>query len=133
MRTYPLAVAKAKLSGLVDAVVRRDDKVTITKHGRPAAVLMSHDEYVSLDATLEIMSDPEFYAEILRNKAALDRGEGITGTLKELFGEEAPPRHARTNGRVARADRRSPPSASARPKAKGARGRARPAAAGRHR
>src|SRR2546426_413129 len=83
----PLAEAKAKLSGLIDDVARRDERVTITKHGRPAAVLMSHDEATSLDATLEIMSDPEFYAEILRNQRALDRGEGRAYDLDKLLGE----------------------------------------------
>src|SRR5438874_12263997 len=68
MKTLPLAEVKAKLSGLIEDVARRDERVTITKRGRPTAVLMSHDEAMSLDATLEIMSDPEFYAEILRNR-----------------------------------------------------------------
>jgi hypothetical protein len=48
---------------------------------------MSHDEATSLDATLDIISDPEFYAEILRNRRALDRGEGRAYDLEELLGE----------------------------------------------
>lgn len=76
MKQVPLATARAKLGEIIDDVTRRGGRVTITKHGRPAAVLMSHDEATSLDATLEIMSDPEFYAEILLNRRALDRGEG---------------------------------------------------------
>ncbi|TMB78343.1 MAG: type II toxin-antitoxin system Phd/YefM family antitoxin [Chloroflexi bacterium] len=77
MKTYPLAEAKAKLSGLIDEVSRRDERVTITKHGRPAAVLMSPNEVESIEATLEIMSDPEFYAEILRNSAALEGSSSV--------------------------------------------------------
>ena len=96
MKTVPLAEAKAKLSELVDTVARRDERITITKRGRPAAVLMSHEDAAGLEATLEIMSDPEFYAEILRNSAALDRGEGRAMSLAELFGEEAPTRRATT-------------------------------------
>jgi antitoxin YefM len=96
VRTVPLAEAKAKLSGLIDVVVRRDERVTITKHGRPAAVLMSHDEATSLDATLEIMSDPEFYAEILRDRRALDRGEGRAYDLDEILGEEEDGRRGAT-------------------------------------
>src|SRR6266566_10097623 len=76
VKTVPFAEAKAKLSGLVDDVARRDERVTITRRGHPAVVLMSHEEATSLDATLEIMSDPDFYAEILRNRRALDRGKG---------------------------------------------------------
>src|SRR5439155_13371595 len=87
MKTLPLAEAKAKLSGLIDDVARHDERVTITKQGRPAAVLMSHEEATSLDATLEIMSDPEFYAEILRNRRALDRGKGRAYDLDEILEE----------------------------------------------
>ena len=126
MKTYPLAEAKAKLSGIVDEVSRRDERVTITKRGRPAVVVMSTEDMESLEATLEIMSDPEFYAEILRNRAALDRGEGITGTLDELFGEEGSRDRARTKDRVASKSERNPSRSPARAKAKGARGSSRP-------
>src|SRR2546430_8106491 len=56
VRTVSVAEAKARLGGLIDDIARRGERVTITKHGRPAAVLMSHDEATRLDATLEIMS-----------------------------------------------------------------------------
>jgi prevent-host-death family protein len=109
MKTIPLAEAKAKLSELIDTVARRDERVTITKRGRPAAVLMSHEDAAGLEATLEIMSDPEFYAEILRNAAALDRGEGIAMSLDELFGEEVASAHARASrGTPSRSDRGRP-------------------------
>lgn len=122
MKTLPLAEAKAKLSGLIDDVARRDERVTITKHGRPAAVLMSHDEATSLDATLEIMSDPEFYAEILRNRRALDRGEGRVYDLDELFGEEVSAGRAKSTRAVAPRGGRRGAAAPAPTKAKGARG-----------
>ena len=122
MKTLPLAEAKAKLSGLIDDVTRRDERVTITKHGRPAAVLMSHDEATSLDATLEIMSDPEFYAEILRNRRALDRGEGRAYDLDELLGEEVSAGRAKSTRVVPSRDGRRTSATTARTKAKGARG-----------
>ena len=121
MRTLPLAEAKAKLSGLIDDVARRDERVTITKRGRPTAVIMSHDEAASLDATLEIMSDPDFYAEILRNRRALDRGRGRVYELNDLLGEEGPTARGKPTRRAtARGGRRSP-AAAARTKAEGAR------------
>jgi len=122
VKTLPLAEAKAKLSVLIDYVARRDERVTITKHGRPAAVLMSHDEATSLDATLEIMSDPEFYAEILRNRRALDRGEGRAYDLDELLGEEVSAGRAKSTRVVSSRDGRRPSATAARTKAKGARG-----------
>jgi prevent-host-death family protein len=121
VRTLPLAEAKAKFSGLVDEVAKRDERITITKRGRPTAVLMSHEEAAGLDATLEIMSDPVFYAEILRNRERLDRGEGRAYTLDELFGEEDP-RGAKPARRSAPRSARRSQTAGASDKAKNTRG-----------
>ena len=41
MTTVPLGEAKDKLSALVDSAQSTHDIITITKHGKPAAVLMS--------------------------------------------------------------------------------------------
>src|SRR6266511_4445993 len=91
MKTVPLA--KAKVSGLVDEVTRRDERVTITKHGKPAAVLLSHRDMEGLEATLEIMGDPDFYAQILRGEEQLKKGKyRVYEDLDELFGEEGPVR-----------------------------------------
>jgi len=45
VRTVPLAVAKAQFSRLVKDVGSAGDPVTITRHGVPAAVLLSPDEF----------------------------------------------------------------------------------------
>lgn len=55
--TLPLSEVKAHLSELVDRVEGQHDRVTITRNGRPAAVLLSPDDLESLEETLEIMSD----------------------------------------------------------------------------
>ncbi|MGH8674965.1 MAG: type II toxin-antitoxin system Phd/YefM family antitoxin [Burkholderiales bacterium] len=47
MKTLPLTEAKSKLSGLVEQVSAFDEEVIITKNGRPAAVLVSADEFES--------------------------------------------------------------------------------------
>jgi prevent-host-death family protein len=52
MRSIPLGEAKDKLSALVDDAESTHDIITITKHGRPAAVLMSADDLESLQETL---------------------------------------------------------------------------------
>lgn len=41
MTTVPLGEAKDKLSALIDSAESTHDIITITKHGKPAAVLMS--------------------------------------------------------------------------------------------
>jgi prevent-host-death family protein len=52
MQTVPLSEAKDQLSALVDDVQSTHQAVTITRHGRPAAVLMAVDDLESLQETL---------------------------------------------------------------------------------
>jgi antitoxin YefM len=60
----PLAEVKNRLSEVVERVEREHDRVVITKHGRPAAVVVSVDDLESLEETLEILSDGALVAEI---------------------------------------------------------------------
>ncbi len=85
MQTLPLSEVKMKLSEIVDKVSSTDQEVTITKNGRPKAIIMSIDEYESIMETRAITSDKEFMDEIRENIKALDRGEGKLYTLDELF------------------------------------------------
>jgi len=84
MRAVPLAMAKAKLSSLLDAVATSEESVTITRHGRPVAVLVSLDEFDGWQETLAIRSDPALMREIRRGLAALRRTRRLY-TLDELF------------------------------------------------
>ncbi len=84
MKILPLAEVKAKLSRLVDQVAKTDDQIVITRNGRPAAVLVSPDEYDSWRETQAIRSDRELMAEIRRGLRALRRG-GKIYTLEELL------------------------------------------------
>lgn len=56
--TVSLAEIKNRLSEYVERVEREHDRVVITKHGRPAAVVVSIDDLESLEETLAILSDP---------------------------------------------------------------------------
>ncbi len=84
MKTLPLAEVKAKLSRLIDQVAKTDEEIVITRNGRPAAVLVSPDEYESWRETQAIRSDEEMMAEIRRGLRALKRGAKIY-TLEELL------------------------------------------------
>jgi len=75
--TLPLATAKAKLSELIERVAGQHDRVTITRNGRPAAVLVSPDDLEELEETLAIMSDPELLAGLRQGGQELARGEGV--------------------------------------------------------
>ncbi len=86
MKTMPLSEAKAKLSGLVEDVARRDEEIIITRNGRPAAVLVSPDEYDSWKETLAIRADRDLMREIKSGLAALRARKARLYTLDELFG-----------------------------------------------
>jgi len=84
MKTMPLSEVKTKLSELVDAVERRDDAVTITRNGKPVAVIVSNDEYESWQETVDIMRDEKLMKEIRKGIQALKRTKK-RHTLDELF------------------------------------------------
>jgi prevent-host-death family protein len=85
MKTLPLSEAKMKLSGLVEAVSSTDEEIVITKNGRPAAVLVSPDEFESWKETIAIQSDPALMKEIKRGLKSLRAGKAKLYTLEELF------------------------------------------------
>ncbi len=84
MKILSLSEAKMKLSELVDKVHSTDEEVMITKNGRPAAVMISPDEFDSWKETFQIKSDSDLMREIRRGLAALKK-KGKLYTLEELF------------------------------------------------
>ena len=74
--TLSLAEAKAHLSELVGRVDRQHDRVTVTVHGRPSAVLLSPDDLEALEETIAILSDAEAVRQLTASDAELARGEG---------------------------------------------------------
>ena len=54
MSLLPLAEVKAHLSEVVQRVSTQHERVTITVHGRPAAVLISVDDLESLEETIAV-------------------------------------------------------------------------------
>jgi prevent-host-death family protein len=85
--TLPLATVKTRLSEIVDRVAREQDRVVISRNGRPVAVLMSSDELDELEETLAIMSDPDLMAEIKDADESAMRGELVSiEEIKEKYG-----------------------------------------------
>lgn len=74
----PLAEIKKRLSEIVDGVELRHDRVVLTRHGRPAAVILSPDDLESLEETLDILSNPAALQEIRDSETAIDDGDVIT-------------------------------------------------------
>jgi prevent-host-death family protein len=73
METLSLSEAKTKLSSLVDRVNNLDEEIIITKNGRPAAVLVSPDEFEGWKETISIQSNPDFIKEIKKGVKALKK------------------------------------------------------------
>jgi antitoxin YefM len=86
-KMLPLSEVKAHLSKLVDDVADEQERVVVTRNGRPAAVLISPDDLDSLEETLAVLSDPELLARVRKGLAEADAGEGRP--LEEILAERA--------------------------------------------
>jgi antitoxin YefM len=80
----PLAEVKNRLSEVVDRLEREHGRVVITKHGRPAAVVISVDDLESLEETLDIMDNAALLADIRESLAELSGADAT-----ELSKDEA--------------------------------------------
>lgn len=75
-----------KLSELVEEVSSRDQEITITRNGKPVAIIVSPDEFESWKEALSIRADEELMAEIRRGLEDLKKRRELY-TLEELFKE----------------------------------------------
>ena len=85
MISVPLSEAKDKLSAMVEQAEKTHEIVTITRHGRPAAVLMAAEDLDSLHETLFWLSQPGIRDDIA--SARRDVVEGKTISAAELRAE----------------------------------------------
>jgi antitoxin YefM len=72
----PLAEVKSHLSELVSRVSSHHERVTVTVHGRPSAVLVAVDDLESLEETLAILSDSEAVRQLAEAEAEIAQGMG---------------------------------------------------------
>jgi antitoxin YefM len=70
----PLAELKNRLSEVVDRLEREHGRVVITKHGRPAAVVLSVEDLESLEETLDVMGNRAVLDDIQEALAELETG-----------------------------------------------------------
>jgi len=70
-----LADVKNHLSQVVDRLEREHGRVVITKHGRPAAVVLSIEDLEGLEETLDVLSNPELMRRIRKAEAEIATGE----------------------------------------------------------
>lgn len=58
-KIVPFTEARAGLSELLDEIGERHEHVVVTRNGRPAAVVLSPEEYEVIEETLEVLEDDE--------------------------------------------------------------------------
>ena len=89
-KTLPISEVKARLPELVTGVAEREEEVIVTKNGRPAAMLVSYEEYRRQRDTLDILSDPDLMEQIRRSRTFYQKGrKGLS--FEDVFGEPAVP------------------------------------------
>jgi antitoxin YefM len=74
----PLGEVKAHLSELVSRVQDHHERVTVTVHGRPSAMLVAVEDIERLEETIAILSDPATMRRLAESDAELARGEVVS-------------------------------------------------------
>lgn len=64
IKTLSITEARNKFPTLINDAKNKLDEYVITVNGKPAAILISHDEYESMQETLEILSDKKLMKEL---------------------------------------------------------------------
>jgi antitoxin YefM len=78
MQTLPISKVKDRLNELVDSASQTHERITITKNGSPAAILIGVAEWEALQETLFWLSQEDSRETIARAQAELAAGEGLT-------------------------------------------------------
>ncbi len=89
MDTLPLSEARGTLSAIVDRVESTHDRVTITRNGRPAAVLISPEDLDALEETLDVLSDQTAMERLRAGEAAVAAGDVVDETELRRMVKEA--------------------------------------------
>lgn len=75
MTTLPVADARAQLSRLIDEATTTHERFEISRNGRRAAVLLSADDYDTLQDMIAVLSDSELLTAHLEGRSAIDAGD----------------------------------------------------------
>lgn len=79
MSAEPLRDVRDHLSEVIDRVELHHERVTVTRNGRPAAVLISPADLSALEETLDVLSDPDAMKDIREADAARASSDVVRG------------------------------------------------------
>lgn len=74
----PLGEVKAHLSELVGRVNDHHERITVTVHGRPSAVLVAVEDLEALEETVAILSNSATMQRLADSDAEIARGEIVS-------------------------------------------------------
>ena len=77
MTTLPVADARAQLSRLIERATTTHERFEITRNGHRAAVLLSADDYDTLQDTLAVLADAELLTAHHEGRRALEAGDHL--------------------------------------------------------
>lgn len=75
MSTVSLADAKAHLSQLIARVSGQHERVYVTVHGKPSAVVIAAEDLESLEETIEILADADTMRRLRAAEQELASGQ----------------------------------------------------------
>ncbi|HEY7733132.1 MAG TPA: type II toxin-antitoxin system Phd/YefM family antitoxin [Gaiellaceae bacterium] len=73
-KIVPFTEARARLTELLDDVEMRQEHVVITRKGRPAAVVVSPEEWEAIQETVEVLQDEELLAALRESEEDVEAG-----------------------------------------------------------
>ncbi|MCY7303486.1 MAG: type II toxin-antitoxin system Phd/YefM family antitoxin [Thermoleophilia bacterium] len=86
-----LADVKNRLSEVIETLEREHGRVVVTKHGRPAVVMLSVEDLESLEETLDIMSNPALREAIREGERDVAAGRTLQLSHEEALARVAKP------------------------------------------
>ena len=79
MATESVRSVRNNFADFIGRVQLQHERVTITKNGKAAAVLISPEDLDSMEETLAILSEPGARAELAEAEESILRGEVVVG------------------------------------------------------
>lgn len=80
MTTLPLSEVKARFSEIAEEVAATHERVAITRNGREYVVLIAAEDLESIEATIELLADPEAQARIAQSERDVAGGHLLDET-----------------------------------------------------
>ncbi len=87
METISYTAAREKLAATMDRVVADHAPVVITRSGSPSVVMLSLDDYESMEKTAYLMSSPANAQRLVESIRAPEGGSGINRDTATLLGK----------------------------------------------